>query len=628
MITDNSDIKVDDNHFDDRVEEEIKTCILKDNLRSFFLFAGAGSGKTRSLINTLSYVDHMYRNNLTIHYRKVAVITYTNAACDEISKRLNYKSLFKISTIHSFLWDLIKPYQIDIKNWMINSINQDIEKLTQEIDRSKKENTIRSKQKKLNKKQERLQKVNDVNKFSYNPNGENFEYNSLNHSEVLKMGAQFISQEKTMQNILVQKYPFLFIDESQDTNKELIDALLLVEKNNKNKFLIGMFGDTMQRIYLDGKPDLPSCIPPDWSKPEKVMNHRSSKRIVALANTVRLQIDGQKQRARSDVDPGIVRLYIADNTSNKQCTEHLVRKRMKTITSDEKWIEDSEHKTLILEHQMAANRFDFSELFTPINDSKKFDTSLRDGSIPELSFLSDIVSPLVNAYNEQNNYEITKILRKHSPLYKKESFLKNKSCQQLLLKEIKESTYSLFSLWDNKKTPTCLEVLKNIDKTNLFELSSRAKDIISTTENEPKIIALKNALNVPFDKLERYSNYVSNNTQYATHQGVKGLEFPRVMIVLDDSEAKGNLFSYEKLFGAKPLSKTDIQNEEAGKDTGIARTSRLFYVACTRAKKSLAVVAYTSDKNAVKQTALKNNWFLDSEIEIINPEDNEKNLVK
>ena len=86
---------------------------------------------------------------------------------------------------------------------------------------------------------------------------------------------------------------------------------------------------------------------------------------------------------------------------------------------------------------------------------------------------------------------------------------------------------------------------------------------------------------------------------------------------MDDAEAEGNLFSYEKLFGAKEMSDTDLDNENHGKDSSISRTRRLFYVACTRAKESLALVAYTQNKESVKQTVLSNGWFAESEVEFI-----------
>lgn len=121
-----------------------------------------------------------------------------------------------------------------------------------------------------------MEKIKNIKRFSYNPNGDNVGIDSLSHEEVIKIGAEFISTEETMKKILVNKYPVLLIDESQDTKKELIDALLIVYKEKKDQWAIGMFGDTMQKIYQDGKDRLEEAIPSDWVRPVKVMNHRSS----------------------------------------------------------------------------------------------------------------------------------------------------------------------------------------------------------------------------------------------------------------------------------------------------------------------------------------------------------------
>jgi DNA helicase-2/ATP-dependent DNA helicase PcrA len=51
------------------------------------------------------------------------------------------------------------------------------------------------------------------------------------------------------------------------------------------------------------------------------------------------------------------------------------------------WNDDTKYKGLILEHRMAVSRFGFLDLYAPLNEPKAFDTSLRDGSIFELSFL-------------------------------------------------------------------------------------------------------------------------------------------------------------------------------------------------------------------------------------------------
>ena len=161
--------------------------------------------------------------------------------------------------------------------------------------------------------------------------------------------------------------------------------------------------------------------------------------------------------------------------------------------------------------------------------------------------------------------------------------------------------------------------MSNLKESGLYELSERMEEIIDGTYagDDSKVIALKAALSVPFDEMERYAVYVSDQSRFATHQGVKGLEYPRVMVVLDDSEAKGNWFSYEKLFGVKEKTQTDLKNEKEGKDTSIQRTARLFYVACTRAMESLAVVAYSENPTLVRSTALANGWFAEEEIVMV-----------
>lgn len=607
-----------DDHVDDHVDKEIEECFSKEKPKCFFVFAGAGSGKTRSLINTLTFLDNKMGKWLLANGKQVAVITYTNAACDEISRRLHYKSIFSVSTIHSFLWELIKNHQLDIKAWLTESVKTEIEELEEKQRKGRGGKVAEKRAGDIKKKRDRLAKIATVKRFSYNPSGDNVGYDSLNHSEVVKMGSEFIETENTMQDILTSKYPILLIDESQDTKKELVDALLTVCEKYKDKFIVGMFGDTMQRIYLDGKENLAHCIPDDWEKPQKVMNHRSAIRIVQLANTIRRTIDDQQQRPRSDAMDGIVRLFIASSDADKESIEKQVAEIMAKETEDAEWNDDTKYKSLILEHHMAASRFGFLDLYAPLNESKAFDTSLREGSIFELSFLSKIISPLVRAYKANNEFEVSKIVRQYSPLMDKRKLAKVDN-QMEALRKAENAVDSLMALWNNGNVPTCLAILRSIYETGLFKLDVRIDDLLTdSTEGEPiKITALRDALSVSFDVLERYSAYVTDATRFATHQGVKGLEFPRVMVIMDDTEAKGFLFSYEKLFGAKPKTDSDIKNEGEGKETSIMRTTRLFYVACTRAQKSLAAVAYTENVEAVKRTAMFHGWFTENEIRIL-----------
>lgn len=379
---------------------------------------------------------------------------------------------------------------------------------------------------------------------------------------------------------------------------------------------MGMFGDTMQKIYMDGKDHLAESIPEEWAFPVKVMNHRSAKRIVTLANAIRDTVDDKKQRPRTDANDGTVRLFIANSCANKEEVEKKVASLMSQAANDPGWDVETGYKSLILEHHMAAGRFSFNGIFAPLNESGAFDTALRNGSIAELSFLANIISPLVKAHQENKDFDVAKIIRRYSPLLKNSSFAVPPAAQLDKLKQVEEATDSILSLWDDDVIPSCLDVLRSVRASGVFEIGERIDDILddSYSGENVKVFALKRALSAPFDELARYAAYVTDQTRYATHQGIKGLEFPRVIVILDDSEAKGFLFSYEKLFGAKSKTETDLKNESEGKDTSLMRTARLFYVACTRAQESLAVIAYTENPEAVKKTALENTWFTEKEI--------------
>ncbi|MCK5501849.1 MAG: AAA family ATPase, partial [Tritonibacter mobilis] len=104
----------------------IRECLSLDQPRSFFLFAGAGSGKTRSLKEALEGLDTQTLTTLRKHSRKIAVITYTNAAADEITRRVKADPVFQVQTIHSFAWSLIERRSADIRGWLESNLQTEI----------------------------------------------------------------------------------------------------------------------------------------------------------------------------------------------------------------------------------------------------------------------------------------------------------------------------------------------------------------------------------------------------------------------------------------------------------------------------------------------------------------------
>ena len=200
--------------------------------------------------------------------------------------------------------------------------------------------------------------------------------------------------------------------------------------------------------------------------------------------------------------------------------------------------------------------------------------------------------------------------------------MKNSVDQIDKIKEAGTAVNNLFALWNDNQDPTLIQVLNNLQSSSLFVIPDSLKqacDLIDhPTGDNPKLDAWKKAFQSPFSQIENYYNYISDKSRFGTHQGIKGLQFPRVMVILDDSDAKGFLFSYEKLFNAKDKSKSDFKKEQEGEETSIDRTKRLFYVTCSRTQESLAVVVYTQNPDKVKKFVINEDWFFEEEIELLN----------
>ncbi|EKN63040.1 UvrD-helicase domain-containing protein [Schinkia azotoformans] len=622
--------KCNDDHIDDHVDEEIFNCLNLKNLKSFFLFAGAGSGKTRTLVSVLERFRDQNYQQLQLNGQRIAIITFTNAACEEIQRRLDYDPLFSVSTIHSFIWELIREFDKDIREWLDANLNNQIDDLKLQLSKGRKgTKTYVDRVKSLEIKEKRINNLENIKHFTYNPSGLNQSKESLSHSEVISIGAYFLTNKPLMGKILVRKFPILLIDESQDTNKELINAFFEVERKNNNIFSLGLFGDTMQRIYSDGEVNLGNSLPDSWSKPVKKMNHRCPPRVIKLINKIRSTVDGQEQRERTDKNEGFVHMFILHSKTDKRNAEKKVVQRMAEITGDPKWeIVDADYTTLILEHHMAANRLGFIDMFEPLYKNDKLKTGLLDGSLSGLQFFTRIILPIVEADEIGDKLKITNITREYSNLLK---FQKGERDQLLRISKARGAVDKLLSLWDDSKDPTCIDILQCVAELNLFEIpdsifplsvKEKKEELISeeiTADGKSDVlIAWFESLNAPFSQIRAYDSYINDKSRFMTHQGVKGLEFPRVMVIIDDSEARGFLFSYEKLFGVKDKTEADKKNENEGKDTSIDRTRRLFYVTCSRAEESLAIVAYSTEPELVKKHVIQEGWFNESEVEILN----------
>lgn len=619
---------------DDRVDGGIKECLRIGSGKSFITFAGAGSGKTYSLKVALEFLKARYADEFSRQGKKIAVVTFTNNAADEIVDRIEQNPIFSVSTIHSFCWSAIAGFNENIRKWYLETIPAELEKIHDEEKRGRAGKASDARKRTIIRLTEKMEWLAEPRSLIYDPNGVNSSQNALSHADVLKIFSNFLISKPMMAEVIINKFPFIFIDESQDTNKDVVSAFFELQGAKSDSVVIGLFGDTMQRIFGGGEPELGKTKPSGWTTFDKQMNHRSARRIVGLGNQVRSEDDKRKQYARDGAAEGYIRYFLLPHgVSDKDEVEARIRETMAEITSDAGWTDTQSRETaiLLLEHKMAGRRLGFDGLWENLSKSNKIKDRISEGNNTELNFFSDIVFPLAEASVKKNRAELMSILRgMKSPLLEASLLDANKD-DPLAIARAAEHEFREVISNDKVSFRAVLEVLaKNkllripVKLQSFVTLPGESKSEPTETalevEEEPlgqddsEIAAWAAALETNFYQIRNYKNYIDGNSTFRTHQGVKGNEFERVMVVMDDDEAGGFLFSYEQYFGAKELSRDSQKRREAGEETGLDRTRRLFYVTSTRAKNSLAHVIYTSDVAKVRKNLIEKRFAREGEV--------------
>lgn len=302
---------------------------LNDLESDFKVFAGPGAGKTTWLISHLEKVlTHSTRLGLT---KRVACITYTNVAADEIVNNLHCdKSRLDVSTIHSFLYNnIINPFSVLIRyndngEILFDTYRMDghqehifneskyqawirlIEKKTdgknyfQLKDKKNKEDIKRKIQSlyyKLANNEITLDYKKNGQLWLPTKNGELWDYKYLfwkegilHHEDVLYFSYLILLKYPDVVQFLRNKYAYIFVDEFQDTSEMQAEIL---DKVCNDKVRIAILGDLAQSIYKFAgakKEELESFRKGYIDEYKISINHRSTKCIVELLNTMRNDI--------------------------------------------------------------------------------------------------------------------------------------------------------------------------------------------------------------------------------------------------------------------------------------------------------------------------------------------------
>ena len=103
---------------DTNADIELRGHLDRQPASCFVMVAGAGSGKTTSLVKALAHLSRTRAPDLRRRGQRVACITYTEVAVGEILSDVGDDALFHVSTIHSFLWTVVHSFQRDLRQWV------------------------------------------------------------------------------------------------------------------------------------------------------------------------------------------------------------------------------------------------------------------------------------------------------------------------------------------------------------------------------------------------------------------------------------------------------------------------------------------------------------------------------
>lgn len=634
---------------DTNADRELYDCLNSSPPRSFLMIAGAGSGKTTSLIKGLTEILNKYSKELRRRRQKVACITYTDIAVGEIWADVGNNPLVHVSTIHSFLWSLVHSFQTDIQAWVANRIDETIGELrtaATNFGPRVQQRTRDKNQSDLVRYEKQMAHISRVHSFTYGT-GSDYINGILGHDDIIKMVTHFIIERPLMRSLIAQQYPFLFVDESQDTMESVVVALKAVDREPESSFCLGFFGDPMQRIYSTGIGDISPG--PGWVEITKPENFRCPATVLHVANAIRRDGDGLVQtRGRMTGPegamvsvPGSAHIFILPIDDRRDQRIAQVRVWAARKNDDPAWhINEGDKgvKLLVIVHRMAAKRLGFGNLYSALNDKapEKFKNRFLDGTAWPVRPFNDFVLPLVSASKKGNKFEVMQVLRTQSMLLHRDNL--NGVDVAELLSQLGRFTATLQEMMEMGSGATNGDVLRYINESGVITLDPRvlsylnlpaqveaaegddaeaAEDEEDGEELTKEVAAMDAFLACPATQFWGYYNYVvSNDSPFSTQQGVKGAEFERVLVVLDDDEGTHVQFSYDKYLGIKPLSDKDKANRTEGKETAVERTRRLFYVCCTRALKDLIVILFTTDAAIAQRQITALGLFQDDTIHL------------
>jgi DNA helicase-2/ATP-dependent DNA helicase PcrA len=546
---------------------------LKDVEISFKISAGPGAGKTYWLINHIRNILH--KSNKLFSTRKVACITFTNNAAENIINRLGAcEGQVEIATIHSFLYrNIVKPYASFIaKEYDLNieymdghvAINISFERIRKWCDSSSQsylyigKDAVDTKKRQLKIKEalENLRWILEDNKLQLkiNPqksylgritNGLSIRNDSLlffkkmfwsqgvlHHDDVLFFSFQILQRFPYVATILVAKFPYLFIDEFQDSNMIQIEICKLLARTG---CIVGVIGDIAQSIYSFQGADcnqFKDFLLPSMQEYILAENRRSTNEIIALLNTIRTDFKQVSQRGVSMEKPTLYvgNLALALEDAKNRCgTDQMV-----TLTRDN--ITSNAVKANILEVDL---------------DSKLLEKLKQvDSNFLRCSFIYSSIYAV--AYAKQSKFkDAIKILEK--VITEDDKIIK-----RLKALEIIQTLQAHYELYKNGSLKEYSEFIRERVNPTLSKVTGGAIKTFYDTN--------------PFSHLYLCVSVPEDNNFYKTIHKAKGEEYKNVFLILKREE------DLEFIINPDLFSNTEKSEEHRINYVGVSRAKNQLFI--------------------------------------------------
>lgn len=611
---------------------------------NFLLSGGAGSGKTYSLVQVIREVIARHPSS------KIACMTYTNASVHEIERRVNHSNL-NVSTIHDFLWDNIKNFQRELKATLIEMLN------TEDSGISLNGYEVEVPLNFFNKDREPDFAI-QYKEYLKLQDG------IISHDEVLKLSERMFFKYPKILSFVKSRYPFVFIDEYQDTNPLIVKILLEYFPKVSKKCVVGFFGDSMQAIYDDGVGNIDNYLITDENpdgcvyEVQKKQNRRCPQSVITLSNFLRL--DSLRQEPSTDlkapnmtvdghVKEGTILFYYSDEDKTDVLKEKL--------TSEFGWdfSDTGNTKELRLTHNLIANEAGFETLMR-IHDSDKiieYGKRIRDYAKTK-GVLDDIKPQILKESIKILSSRFPDDKKKWSPTKSQQDFINTNSVlyaealtmpfesiacyidkDQLLDDKSEEdagkgtsSKLSPLNLHLHK-IEHCIQLYLDKDYNEFMRFTStkqitRARQKKELREGIDRIVSSYNDMTISevidlADSLgicvkdDKINSYIENNPYLWLR--IKEVSYKEARNVYDyrignkpfstQHKTKGLEYNNVMVILKSNWANYDFASlfyDNGKKESIVQRTKKLFYVCCTRAKECL-VVYYPSASNQVVEGA-------------------------